>query len=283
MREFLENFQHIDPIALRIGPVAVHWYGVGYLIAFLAAFLLMRHYVRRWQLDMSVDDATTILLGAILGTFLGGRLGYCLFYDPVYFLTHPVAIVDFWHGGISGMSFHGGFIGIFLGGWIAARIVKFPVLRLADLGSIGAPVGFGLVRIANFINGELWGRPSTLPWAIVFPDAPLVAGVNVTRHPSQLYEALLEGAVLLVLMLILAHRTPPRPQGQLFGWLTLFYGVFRIAVEFVREPDAHIGFLGAAGGTGWLTMGMVLSLPMVVGGIILICWTAKRGQKEIRA
>ena len=166
------------------------------------------------------------------------------------------------------MSFHGGFIGIVLGGWVAARLVKMPLLCLADLFSIGAPLGFGLGRLANYINGELWGRATTVSWGVVFPTAG-----SVLRHPSQLYEALLEGLVLLVVMILVARRRPPLPTGAQFGLLALLYGIFRIVVEFFREPDIQLGFLAG----NWLTMGMLLSLPLVVAGVALI-WRAYRQQ-----
>ncbi|MDR1413025.1 MAG: prolipoprotein diacylglyceryl transferase [Actinomycetes bacterium] len=271
MADFLTAFQHVDPVALRIGSLAIRWYGLAYLAGFVGAWLLLRYFVRRWNLPVSSDDQTTIMFCVVLGVFLGGRLGYCLFYEPGYYLRNPLEIIAFWHGGISGMSFHGGFLGIVAGGAVASRLIKLPLLTLADLGSIGAPIGFGLGRLANFINGELWGRVSDLPWAIVFEAAG-----PARRHPSQLYEALLEGALLLVVMIALARKLPPRPRGELFGWLSLLYGAFRIFSEFFRQPDVQLGFIGG----NWLTMGMLLSLPMVVGGVSLICWARRKPKPE---
>jgi phosphatidylglycerol:prolipoprotein diacylglycerol transferase len=269
---FLTALQQVNPVAFSLGPLSVRWYGLAYLLGFLGAFLLMRFFARRWDLGLSTDDYTTIMLCVVLGVFLGGRLGYCLFYESAYYVRHPLEIIAFWHGGISGMSFHGGFIGIIVGGFIAARLVKLPLLTLADLGAIGAPVGFGLGRLANFINGELWGRVSTVPWAIVFPAAG-----TAPRHPSQLYEAVLEGALLLTVMILLACKMPPRPRGELFGWLTLLYGGFRLVAECFRQPDAQLGFLAG----GWLTMGMLLSVPMVLAGAALIIWARRRGASPL--
>jgi phosphatidylglycerol:prolipoprotein diacylglycerol transferase len=266
VQAFTTALSQLDPIAFSLGPVAVRWYGLGYLAGFLGAFLLMYYFAKRWGLELSGDDYTTIMLGVILGVFLGGRLGYCLFYEPGYFLRNPIEIIAFWHGGLSGMSFHGGFIGILIGGYIACRSVGLAPGYLANLGTIGAPIGFFFVRLANFVNGELWGRVTTAPWGVVFAGAgPL------PRHPSQIYEALLEGLVLLVVMVALAYKRPPLPPWQMFGIMTLLYGVFRIAVEFFRQPDVQLGFIAG----GWLTMGMLLSLPMVIGGALIIWWSTK--------
>ena len=169
------------------------------------------------------------------------------------------------------MSFHGGLAGILIAGWFAARSLKMPYLTLCDLGAVGAPIGFLLGRLGNFVNGELWGRVTTVAWGMVFPGAgPL------PRHPSQLYEAFLEGAVLLTVMILLARRLPPRPRGELLGWLLTVYGVFRIAVEFFREPDVQVGFL-----PGGATVGQLLSVPMVVLGVWLIWRSRKLDQPEV--
>ena len=265
MHNFLVALQSIDPVALRIGPLSVRWYGIAYATGFLCAFVLMRSFARRWKTGLSTDDLLTVLLYAIIGVVAGGRLGYCLFYGPGYYLSHPLEIPALWDGG---MSFHGGFIGILLGGYIASRQLKVSFLTVADLGAIGAPIGFGLGRIANFINGELWGRVTTSSWGIVFAGAG-----SSPRIPSQLLEALLEGLVLFLIVLFLAYKKPPLPQGSIIGWLTIFYGCFRIFSEFFREPDVGIGFIAG----NWLTMGIILSLPMVIGGIVVVAWSKKRG------
>ncbi len=262
-------FPEIDPVAVRVGPLVVHWYGLAYLAGFVAAALLLRYFAVRWRLGLTADDVLNIVLAAIVGVLVGGRLGYVVFYGSDYYLEEPSRILRVWDGG---MSFHGGLVGILVAGVIIARVIGMPLLTLWDLGAIGAPIGFGLGRLANFVNGELWGRVTSSPWGVVFPS-----GGALARHPSQLYEALLEGAVLFVVMLLLAMRLPPRPRGELVGWLLALYGTFRIGVEFFREPDAQLGFLAS----GWLTMGMVLSVPMVLSGVVLIVWARRSGLPQL--
>lgn len=254
----------IDPVALRIGPVAVHWYGLAYLGAFVFSALTARWLIRRWNLNLTDDDLVTIVLGAVIGVVLGGRLGYVLVYGGSHYLKNPLEALAIWDGG---MSFHGGLAGILVAGYVVSRILRMPMLTLWDLGAVGAPSGFLLGRIANFINGELWGRVTTVGWGMVFPGAGALP-----RHPSQLYEAFLEGAVVLLVMLLLARRLPPRPRGELVGWMVMLYGIFRIVAEFFREPDVQLGFIAG----DWLTMGMLLSVPMVVAGALLIRWASKR-------
>ena len=204
-------FPAIDPIAFAVGPLAVRWYGIAYLCGFLGAYLVMRWLIRRWKLNISDDDQLTIILAAVAGVVLGGRLGYVLFYGDGYYWSHPGQILAVWDGG---MSFHGGLAGILVAAAVVSATMKIPWLTLCDLGSVGAPIGIFFGRIANFINQELWGRVTTLPWGVVFPNAGTEA-----RHPSQLYEALLEGLVILVVMLVLATRKRPFPRGVLFGVL----------------------------------------------------------------
>jgi len=253
-------FPAFDPVAIRIGPLAVHWYGLAYLAGFAAATLILRALARRWRLNLTGDDILNIMLAAIVGVIVGARLGYVLFYGSGYYWEEPARILRIWDGG---MSFHGGLIGILIAGVVVARSIGMPLLSLWDMGAVGAPVGFGAGRLANFVNGELWGRVTDVPWGVVFPGAG-----TLPRHPSQLYEAFLEGAVLLTVLLALAWRLPPRPRGELIGWLLVLYGAFRVTAEFFREPDAQLRFLAG----GWLTMGMLLSLPMIVGGVSLIVW-----------
>jgi len=263
-------FPDMDPVALRLGPLVVHWYGLAYLLGFVVAALVLRSFAARWGLDLTTDDVLNIVLAAVAGILLGGRLGYVAFYGGSYYWEQPLRILRIWDGG---MSFHGGLVGILVAGVVMARILGMPLLTLWDLGSIGAPIGFGLGRLANFVNGELWGRVTTVSWGIVFPSGGLAP-----RHPSQLYEALLEGALLFVIMFMLARRMPPRPRGELVGWMLSLYGAFRIGSEFFREPDIQLGFLAA----GWLTMGMVLSIPMVVGGAGLVIWARRRDLPQRR-
>jgi phosphatidylglycerol:prolipoprotein diacylglycerol transferase len=242
----------IDPVALRLGPLAVRWYGLAYLACFLFAWWLLKRYNGRWRLGLSPDDEAFVMLAAVLGVVLGGRLGYVAFYGGGAYWREPLRILQVWDGG---MSFHGGLAGIMSAGVVVSRRLRVPYLVLCDIGAIAAPLGFGLGRLANFVNDELWGRVSGVPWAMVFPN-----GGPLPRHPSQLYEALLEGAVLLTVMLALSLRE--RPRGELTGWVLTLYGVFRILVEFFREPDVQIGFLA-----GGVTMGQLLSLPVLAGGV----------------
>lgn len=261
-------YPNIDPIAFRLGPFAVHWYGLAYLAGFVSAALLIRWLARRWELGLTDDDLLTVVLAAIIGVIVGSRLGYVVVYGQGYYFQHPGEILAIWDGG---MSFHGGLVGILISAAVVARMLRMPWLTLCDMGAIGAPVGFGFGRLANFINGELWGRVSDVPWAVVFPGAgPL------PRHPSQLYESALEGVVLLTIMVLLARRLPPRPRGELLGWLLVGYGLFRISVEFFRQPDVQIGFL-----PGGATMGQLLSLPMIVAGIALVVWARRSALPQL--
>jgi phosphatidylglycerol:prolipoprotein diacylglycerol transferase len=268
----LDRIYHaIDPVAFSLGPFAVRWYGLGYIFGFLLACILALRISRRWEVRLSFDGLITIIIACMIGTVFGGRLGYVLFYGEGYYFAHPTEIFAFSNGG---MSFHGGLIGFALGLIIAARVIRLPVLLLCDLAAICAPIGLGLVRCANFINGELWGAQTTLPWGVIFDDT---GGGILPRHPTQLYEAVLEGLVLLVVLYLLARRQPPLPRGSYSGIFLIGYAIFRIAVEFVRQPDAHIGYLF---GTSWVTMGMVLSLPMILigGGILVYAVRVKRPQ-----
>jgi phosphatidylglycerol---prolipoprotein diacylglyceryl transferase len=258
-------FPDIDPVAVRLGPLAVHWYGLAYVGGFIGALVVLRWLARRWELGLSDDDLLTVILSAVVGLMVGARLGYVLLYGRGAYWEQPAAIFALWDGG---MSFHGGLAGILLGGVVAARLVRVPWLTLCDIGAVGAPIGLGLGRIANFINAELWGRTTSVAWGVVFPG-----GGPEPRHPTQLYEAVLEGFVLFGVMLWLSRRMPPRPRGELLGWMLALYGAFRGFVEFFRMPDAHIGYLAGE----WLTMGMALSLPLIIIGVALIVWARRQG------
>ena len=260
-------FPLIDPIAFQVGPFAVRWYGIAYLLGFLGAYLVMRWLVGRWRLNISDDDQLTIILAAVVGVVLGGRLGYVAFYGGGYYWSHPAQILAVWDGG---MSFHGGLVGILLAALVVSVTMRIPWLTLCDLGAVGAPVGLFFGRLANFVNQELWGRVTTAPWGVVFPGA----GPS-PRHPSQLYEALLEGVAVFLVMIVLAARRDPLPRGVLIGVLLSLYGVFRISVEFVREPDAQVGFL-----PGGMTMGQALSAPLVLCGVALAVWSLWRDLPE---
>ena len=256
------QFPNIDPVLIEIGPFAIRWYALAYLAGvFLGWWLLIRLNKRDGALgEKALDDLT---IYAILGIILGGRLGYVLFYNLPYFVQHLAEIFMVWHGG---MSFHGGLLGMLVAMWLLAKRFAIPYLTLMDRIAIVAPIGLFFGRIANFINGELWGRATDVPWAMVFPT-----GGDVPRHPSQLYEATLEGLVLFTLLYLLATKGGwLQKRGALSGLFLLGYGLARSIVEQFREPDAHLGILWDV-----LTMGQLLSAPMLLLGMWLI-WRAHR-------
>lgn len=257
-------YQGLDPIAFSLGPLVVRWYGLAYVLGFVCAAAIIYFVAKRWKLGMSEDNLLTLMVCAIVGVVLGARIGYVLFYGDGYYLSHPLEILAFNQGG---MSFHGGLVGLLIGGAVAARITRIPFLALADLGSIAAPVGLFFGRCANFVNGELWGAPTDGPLGVVFGGA---AGM-MPRHPSQLYEAVLEGLVIFCVLFALSRKRPPRPQGTFLGAFLVLYGIFRFLIEFVREPDVQLGYLWG----GWLTMGQVLSAPLIVAGIALLIYAAR--------
>lgn len=251
----------IDPVAFAIGPLAVRWYGLSYVVGFILAALVMRELNKRWNVGLTTDDLLDIVLVAVVGLVLGARLGYVLFYGVGAYWSEPLSVFAFWDGG---MSFHGGLVGILVAGAFIAWRKGVPALRLFDMGAVGAPLGLLFGRLANFVNGELWGRVTDAPWGMVFPRAP----GGLPRHPSQLYEALLEGLVLFIVLWLLSRRK--RGDGLLIGTMVALYGVFRIFVEYFREPDIQLGFIA-----GGLTMGQLLSVPMVAVGVWLV-WRATR-------
>ncbi len=270
-----------DPVAVHLGPLAVHWYGLMYLLGFAAFMWLGRKRIRSlgrsgWD-DKMLDD---LLFYGVLGVVLGGRLGEVLFYNPGYYASHPLEIFAVWQGG---MSFHGGFLGVLLAGWLWSRWQKLHFFDTMDFVAPLVPIGLGLGRLGNFINGELWGAFTQKPWGMIFPSAPelaeqshaaLVAAYQAgqlesfARHPTQLYEFALEGVVMFTLLVLYSRK--PRPRYAVSGWFALLYGVFRFLVEFVRVPDVQLGYLAF----GWLTMGQVLSLPLIVFGLFLL-WRAR--------
>lgn len=266
----LNDLYHaIDPVAFSLGPFAVRWYGIAYVLGFLFAALVIWRVAHRWKLHFDLDCLATLICCVIVGIIVGARLGYCLFYGNGYYFQNPLKILAFNEGG---MSFHGGLVGALLSGIVAAKLTKVPYLTLADMGAIVAPIGLFLGRVANFINGELWGAPTDAPWGVVFGGS---AGM-IARHPSQLYEALLEGVVLFLILYLLSRKKPPLPRGTYIGIFLVGYGIARFLVEFVRLPDVQIGYLYG----DWLTMGQVLSVPLVIGGIIMIAWALKHRLPE---
>jgi phosphatidylglycerol---prolipoprotein diacylglyceryl transferase len=245
---------NLDPVLIQLGPVRVGWYGLMYILGFLASYLLVRYQIKRRDFGLSREEVEDLFVFLVLGLILGARLGYILFYDLPLYISKPLEIFAIWHGG---MSFHGGLIGLLLAGILYARRRKKSFWKMADLFIVTAPIGLGLGRIGNFINGELYGRVTAVPWGVIFPR-----GGPLPRHPSQLYECLLEGVVLFVILWTLRDRK--RPTGSLLAVFLTGYGIFRFAVEFVREPDAQLGFV-----LGPFTMGQVLSSLMVIAGVVL--------------
>ncbi len=260
----------IDPVALQLGPLAIHWYGLTYLAAFGLFMLLATLRLRHKPYSMSIGphpwrraDVEDLLFLGVLGVVAGGRIGYCLFYKLDYYLSHPLEIFYIWQGG---MSFHGGLLGVLLAMVWFARSRHRPWLEVVDFIAPCVPAGLAAGRVGNFINGELWGRVAdpSLPWAMVFRGAG-----DLPRHPSQVYQFLLEGLLLFVLLWLYARK--PRRTGQVSGAFLLGYGVFRFIAEFFREPDAHLGLLSLG-----MSMGQWLSLPMVLAGAALWLWAARQ-------
>jgi phosphatidylglycerol:prolipoprotein diacylglycerol transferase len=249
------QFPHIDPVFLRIGPLQFRWYGLMYILSFIATYLILRSETRRKQLPLSGDDVADLVFFGAMGVVLGGRLGYILFYKLSFYLSHPLQIFALWEGG---MSFHGGFLGVIVAFVLYSRRKKIPFFTLIDMAAQCAPVGLGLGRIGNFINGELYGRQTDVPWGIVFPG-----GGGVPRHPSQLYEAVLEGLLLFVIVRFSARRSSN--VGVPAWTFVAGYGLFRFIVEFFRQPDEHLGFVLAS-----FSMGQMLSLPMFLLGSFMV-------------
>jgi phosphatidylglycerol:prolipoprotein diacylglycerol transferase len=246
------SYPQINPVAFELGPLAVHWYGLMYLVGFGSAWLLGRWRVKQGLTRVKLVDFEDMLFLAMLSAIIGGRLGFALFYQPGYYLQHPLEILFLWQGG---MSFHGGLLGVVLSLWLFAKRKQYRFLELGDLIAPLVPLGLAAGRLGNFINGELWGRPSDLPWAMIFPAAQ----DGIARHPSQLYQFALEGIALFVIIWWFARK--PRPLGQVSGVFLMGYGALRFLAEFGREPDAFLGLLLAN-----LSMGQWLCIPMIIAG-----------------
>jgi phosphatidylglycerol:prolipoprotein diacylglycerol transferase len=278
----------IDPIASRLGPLAVHWYGIMYLLGFAVAWFLGQRRVRDGRLPgVDANAFGDLMFYGMLGVVLGGRIGYILFYDLPTYLAHPLQVFKIWEGG---MSFHGGLLGVMVAAWLWSRKQKLHFFDVADFVAPLVPAGLGLGRLGNYINGELWGKPTDGSWGVVFPQAPEIVKLGLdpaalraqfesgaldifARQPSHLYQAFLEGAVLFAVLWWFSRK--PRPRYAVSGLFALLYGVFRFAVEFVREPDVQLGYLAF----GWLTMGQVLSLPLIGIGVVLLVLAARRAPK----
>ncbi len=264
-------YPHIDPVLVQLGPFAIRWYALAYIFGILIGWLYARAIVRNDRLwggpaPLTVTDFDDFVLWVTIGIIVGGRTGYVLFYNLSYFAAHPAELFEVWHGG---MSFHGGFIGCVLAVILFARRRGIAMLSLGDITCAVGPIGLFLGRIANFINGELWGRPADaayVPWAMVFPE-----GGPLPRHPSQLYEATLEGLVLLAVLAFLIHKGALKRPGLIIGCFAVGYAIARSACEFFREPDVQLGFLW-----GGITMGQLLSIPLFLAGVAFIAYALKR-------
>ena len=261
------TYPEFDPNALELGPVRVTWYGLMYLGGFALGWLGARLRAKRAGSPMAPERVDDLVFYVALGVIIGGRVGYMLFYNFGALLENPLSLFAIWQGG---MSFHGGLVGVLVAMWLFARRIGQPFFAVTDFLAPWVPIGLGLGRIGNFINGELWGAPTD-------PDSPWAVSVNgVAVHATQLYEAFLEGLVLFVVLWSFSRR--PRPLMAVSGLFLLLYGVFRFAVEFLRLPDAHIGYIAF----GWLTMGQVLTMPMIVLGAVLLAAAYRRSPVGVR-
>ena len=248
----------IDPIAIQIGPFAIRWYG----ITWLAAFSTIYYLINKFQKDIDVNQTSDLMFYSLLGAILGGRVGYILFYSFDQFLANPLSIFAIWEGGL---SFHGGLLGVLVSCYWLSKKWKMGFFWLMDRVAPYVPPGLGFVRLGNFLNSELLGRPTEISWGVIFPSDPL----GLVRHPSQLYQAFGEGVILFIYMLIIAKR--PKPTMSISGHFLIGYGFIRFSTEFFRTPDQHIGFV-----LDFLTRGQILSFPMIVIGLFLIYYSKKK-------
>ncbi|WP_087016362.1 prolipoprotein diacylglyceryl transferase [Thaumasiovibrio subtropicus] len=262
------TFPQIDPVLIKLGPLAVNWYGLMYLFGFLFAMWLANRRADKPNSGWTRDQVSDLLFAGFLGVVVGGRFGYVFFYNFDLFLDNPFYLFEVWKGG---MSFHGGLLGVIAAmGWYGRKHGR-TFFSVADFIAPLVPMGLALGRLGNFINGELWGRVADVPWAMVFPT-----GGALPRHPSQLYQMALEGIALFLILNWFIRK--PRPAGAVSGLFLFGYGSFRFIVEYFREPDAHIGLIG-----GFISMGQILSLPMVLGGLVMMVWAYKCNQKPQQA
>ena len=249
----------IDPVALQIGPIAIRWYGLTWLAAFYAIYFL----IRRYQKDLNLDQVSDLMFYSLLGAIIGGRAGYVFFYSIDQFINNPFSIFFIWQGGL---SFHGGLVGVLIACFWLSKSWKIDFFWLMERVALFVPPGLGFVRLGNFMNSELLGRPTDLSWGIIFPSDPL----GITRHPSQLYQAFGEGILLFIYMLWIAKK--PKPTMNISGHFLLGYGLIRFLTEFFRTPDQHIGFTAF----DVLTRGQMLCLPMIVIGLLLIYYSQRK-------
>lgn len=255
------TFPYINPVAFSIGPLQIHWYGLMYLIGFLSAWLLAHWRAKHYKLDWTSEQISDVIFYAALGVIIGGRIGYMLFYDFSELMDNPLSLFKIWQGG---MSFHGGLLGVVIALWIFAYKRGKPFWEIGDFIAPLVPLGLGAGRIGNFINGELWGRVTDMPWGMVYNHVD-----SQPRHPSELYEFGLEGVCLFLLVWIYARK--PHPTGRVSAVFLMGYAVCRIIAEFFRQPDPQLGFIAF----GWLTMGQILSIPMLLLGVWLFWWNKR--------
>lgn len=260
------RYPQIDPIAFSVGPLKVHWYGLMYLLGFVVAWLLGRYRASRSEGDWSAEQVGDLIFYSALGVIIGGRVGYMFFYSLPSFIHQPWILFEVWDGG---MSFHGGMLGVIVATWLFSRSQKRRWVDVIDFFTPLVPIGLGAGRIGNFINGELWGKVTTVPWGMVFPNAGVLP-----RHPSQLYEFLMEGVILFAIVWLYSVKL--RPTFAVTAMFLVCYGSFRFFVEFFRQPDPQLGYLAF----GWLTMGQVLSLPMILIGSGALIWTYSNHRKK---
>ena len=249
-------YPQFDPVLVQLGPLQVRWYGLMYILGFAIGYLILKFRAKETHMDVDKNTLMDFAFYLFVGVLVGGRVGYILFYNPVYFATHPAEVFALWQGG---MSFHGGLIGTLVAGFIFCWQQRIDYYRLADAVIPAVPIGLLLGRLGNFINGELWGRPTDVPWAMVFPADPTA----LPRHPSQLYEAIMEGVILFVILWVM--RRFRLPDGVMFWTFICGYGLARLIGELFREPDAHLSFIMPN-----ITAGMILSLPMFLVGLVMI-------------
>ncbi|MCK5403931.1 MAG: prolipoprotein diacylglyceryl transferase [Desulfobulbaceae bacterium] len=256
-------FPQIDPVIFQVGPLQVRWYGLMYVLGFTASYWLVRHQIRKFELTEIEAQFENLNFVLIISLILGSRFGYVLFYNLGYYLEHPSEILATWQGG---MSFHGGMLGLILGGFLFCRRKGIGFLQTADLYIVTIPIGLGLGRIGNFINSELYGRVSSVPWAMVFPT-----GGPLPRHPSQLYESFLEGLLLFIILWKLKDKK--RPPGSMLASFLILYGLFRCVIEIFREPDPQLGLLFLS-----LTMGQILSGLMIMAGMVMLALVSRKNE-----
>jgi phosphatidylglycerol---prolipoprotein diacylglyceryl transferase len=249
-------YPSINPIAFSLGPLKVHWYGLMYAVGFIGAWLLASYRAKKPHSGWTLEQVSDLLFYVAMGVILGGRIGFMVFYDLHNFLSQPWSLFEVWQGG---MSFHGGLLGVLLAFYFYSRKTRRHFFDISDFAAPFVPIGLAAGRLGNFINDELWGKVTHVPWAMVFPRSDLLP-----RHPSQLYEFFFEGVVLFVFLMI--YSSKPRPRMAVSGWFALLYGIFRFSLEFFREPDVQIGYLA----WNWFTMGQLLSLPLIVVGCIFL-------------